>query len=512
MPDSSNPSDKCGQDELNVPGDEWSRLFIDHAPMAFASFDREMRYLHASRSWRREYNLGDRALRGISHYLLFPDIPEVWKEAHRRAMAGEVLASEGDRFERSDGSVQWVRWKINPWRKTTGEIGGIFIFSRDITACKTAEELLRSTETRMQAIVNSAMDAIISVNEQHRIIVFNRAAEKIFQCTASEAIGSSLDRFIPLKYREAHREQVQRFGSAGVTSRSMRTPGRLTALRSNGDEFPIEATISQAQANGEKTFTVILRDITDRQRADEAMIRTEKQASVGRMAAAIAHEINNPLAAVTNALFLARTTENLPEPAGRYLQIAEDELKRVAQITRQMLGFYRESQSPAPTSVTDILRSAVDLLERRVKAKQAVIEKQWDGKVEINAVGGELRQVFSNLLANSLDAIGEGGTITLRVSEGTWFQDNRRSVRITVADNGDGMSAHTRQHIFQPFFTTKGAAGTGLGLWVCKQIIAKHGGAIRVRSRSNGIRRGTVISIILPAGQGTGERSLSARA
>jgi signal transduction histidine kinase len=146
-----------------------------------------------------------------------------------------------------------------------------------------------------------------------------------------------------------------------------------------------------------------------------------------------------------------------------------------------------------------VLESAVDLLQGKIKTRQAVVEKQWDGDVQITALAGELRQVFSNFLVNSLDAIDDRGIITLRVSSCTVFGTGNRQVRITVADNGKGISADMRQHLFEPFFTTKGAVGTGLGLWVNKQIIDKHGGTIRVRSSTNGNRRGTVVWIVLPA-------------
>jgi PAS domain S-box-containing protein len=238
-------------------------------------------------------------------------------------------------------------------------------------------------------------------------------------------------------------------------------------------------------------------DITDRKRAEEALLRAEKLASAGRMAATVAHEINNPLEALTNLLFLVNSLNELPPSARQYLEVADAELKRIAHITRQSLGFYRESNAPALTSVNAVLESAVDLLKSRIKTKRAVIEKQWNQDVEVTAVAGELRQVFSNLLANGLDAIDEEGTIKLRVSAGAAANGHRR-VRVTVADDGKGIPASARPHIFEPFFTTKGTTGTGLGLWVSKQIIEKHGGTIRMRSHTDATRRGTVFSIVLP--------------
>jgi PAS domain S-box-containing protein len=359
------------------------RLLVEHAPVALAMFDQEMRYLQVSRRWLADYGLDNRDLHGLSHYEVFPETPEQWKEAHRRGLAGEVLRAEADRFERTDGSVQWIRWEIRPWHGMSGEVGGIVIFTEDIT---------------------------------------------------------------------------------------------------------------------------------ERKRSEEALLRSEKLASVGRMAASIAHEINNPLAAVTNTLYLAQTNAEDAASVRQYLDIADDELKRVSHITRQTLGFYRESSAFTAVSVSSVMDAAVDLLRGKIKVKHAVIEKQYDGDLQVTGVPGELRQVFSNLLTNSLDAIGEEGTIKLRVSLATCGNGGQPRVRVTVADNGTGIDAAALPRIFEPLFTTKESTGSGLGLWVSKQILEKHNGSIRVRSRTNGLRRGTSFSIVLAVEPAAAARSQSAGA
>jgi PAS domain S-box-containing protein len=398
-----------------------------------------------------------------------------------------------------------------PLRNSQGQVVRWFGTNTDISAQKQAEEALHNSQERMAAIIGSAMDAVITIGADQRILVFNAAAEKIFGCLAAEAIGHPLDRFIPAVFREAHRRHVEAFAGSGTTSRSMHSPGILSGLRANGEEFPLEATISQVTVSGERLYTVILRDISQRIQAEQALIRSEKLASVGRMAATISHEINNPLEAVTNLLYLAKKAKDI-ESARSHLEMADGELTRIAHITRQSLGFYRESNAPALTSVNGLLESTVDLLKNRFKLKQAVIEKQWNGDVEITAVAGELRQVFSNLLANSLDAIADKGTIKLRVSAGAASNNGHRCVRVTVADNGAGIGASSRQHLFEPFYTTKGTTGTGLGLWVSKRIIEKHGGTIRMRSCTNGTHRGAAFSVVLPIGPVIAASSQSAGA
>jgi two-component system NtrC family sensor kinase len=233
-------------------------------------------------------------------------------------------------------------------------------------------------------------------------------------------------------------------------------------------------------------------------KAEEALIGSEKLASAGRMAAVLAHEINNPLAAVMNLLFLAQITADTPEPVHQYLKMADDELKRIAHITRQTLGFYRESSVPTNFLVVTLLNSVIDLLQAKMVSTQVIVEKQCDDLLQITAIFGELRQVISNFMLNSLDALGEGGRVTLRASTSRNPLDGGSRIRITIADNGQGISAGALPKIFEPFFTTKGSTGNGLGLWVCKQIIEKHSGSIQVRSCTSG-PHGTTFSMVLPA-------------
>jgi PAS domain S-box-containing protein len=238
-------------------------------------------------------------------------------------------------------------------------------------------------------------------------------------------------------------------------------------------------------------------DIHEMKLAEQALLRSEKLASAGRMAASVAHEINNPLEAVTNLLYLARTDDD-PAAIRKYVEKAEAEVNRVAHITRQSLGFYRESRRPAPSSVQQLLESAIDLLKAKITAKQACVETRWGDDRRLNVVAGELRQVFANLLANSLDAIPARGTVKIRTSTAFDHAIQQRCFRVTIADNGKGIPHDIRAQIFEPFFTTKGSVGTGLGLWVSKQILDKHHGAIQMRSTTEGPLTGTVFRLTFP--------------
>ena len=239
-------------------------------------------------------------------------------------------------------------------------------------------------------------------------------------------------------------------------------------------------------------------EMAARKKVEEALIRSEKLASVGHMSAVIAHEINNPLAAVMDLLYLAQTVDDAPAPILEYLATADGELKRIAHITRQTLGFYREVFVPTTFDVASLLDSVVDLLQAKIEAKRAVVVLQCDKELQITAVHGELRQVFSNLLANSLDAIRRNGKVTIRTSLSRDPEDGTARIRVSVADNGTGIDVALVPQLFEPFFTTKGMTGNGLGLWVSKQIIEKHGGSVCVRSFTSGKYIGTTFSVSLP--------------
>ena len=264
------------------------------------------------------------------------------------------------------------------------------------------------------------------------------------------------------------------------------------------------------ESEGEKLYTVILRDVTLRRRAEEALVKSEKLASAGRLAATIAHEINNPLAAVTNLLYLARCEQNLPDVAREHLQLADTELRRVAHITKQTLGFYRDESAPVRFDPAELLDDVLALLETRVKAQNLAVEKRYRAHLQVLGSQGEIRQVFSNVISNAIEAVQPGGRLHIKVSSSRdwrspascdWRSPASPGVRISFADTGHGIAPENLERIFEPFFTTKKDAGTGLGLWVCRQIVDKHGGSIRLRSRTTPLRSGTVFSVYLPVAE-----------
>lgn len=238
-------------------------------------------------------------------------------------------------------------------------------------------------------------------------------------------------------------------------------------------------------------------DVTSRKMVEEALRRSEKLAATGQLAASIAHEINNPLAAVTNVLYILRTHPEMSNKMLELVRTGERELERVIHITRQTLAFYREVSLPVMTSVPGLIDEVLGLYSRKIEEKNVNVQRQLHAVEEIRAFPGELRQVISNLVLNALEAVSASGRIVIRVRRSAAPEVNP-GIRITVADDGPGIAMEHLPRIFEPFFTTKDSKGTGLGLWVSHGIVHKHQGSIRVRTKVEGIRHGTCFVVFLP--------------
>jgi signal transduction histidine kinase/HAMP domain-containing protein len=260
--------------------------------------------------------------------------------------------------------------------------------------------------------------------------------------------------------------------------------------------YPVRTTPQEVRWVG-----VIVLDASERKRSEEALRKTEKLAATGRLAASISHEINNPLEAITNLLFLLRNFCRLEDPALNYVIMAEHEARRISEITQQTLRFYRQPTQPARANVGELLDSVLSLYQGRLKTLNIQVERKFDPKVDLFCFAGELRQVFANLIGNAIDASSDGGRLMVRFRlSKNWRDPGQTGVRFVMADTGTGMEPAVLERIFEAFFTTKSVTGTGLGLWVSQEIIEKHGGLVRVRSRTaaQGTPSGTVFQLFIP--------------
>lgn len=355
-----------------------------------------------------------------------------------------------------------------------------------------------SSQARVElaAIVESSDDAIVSKNLQGIVTSWNPAAARIFGYTAQEMIGQSITKIIPPELHAdeqmildtiASGRRIEHFETVRVTKDSRRIDVSLTISPVRNDAGKI---IGAAK---------VARDITVRKQTERVLRMTERLASVGRLAATIAHEMNNPLEAVTNLVYLAE--RNTSEPNTReFLRSAQDELARVSLLTRQTLGFYRETTGARIFTLGSLVDPLISAYQSRARNKGVQIHTEICEDPEITGIPGEIRQVLANLLSNSIDAVATGGVVRIRISAACdWSNGGQPGARFTIADNGAGIPVGIRTQLFEPFFTTKTETGTGLGLWVSKGIVEKHGGSIHLRSSTQPGRSWTVFSLFLPA-------------
>jgi two-component system CheB/CheR fusion protein len=375
----------------------------------------------------------------------------------------------------------------------------ILLTIEDITERKNAETAL----TRMGLIVESSDDAIIAKDLNGVIQTWNRGAERLFGYTADEAVGHSIT-MLMLPERVDEEQVILARIRSGEHIRHYEAVRR----RKDGTLLDVSLTISPiVDEHGQIVgASKIARDISDRKLTETALIKSEKLAAAGRLAATLAHEINNPLQAVANLVDLWARTPGLDAQGRAHAEMAESELRRVSHLTQQSLSFYRDSASPIPVNVEESLDSVLSIYEKRIDAKGIHVTRRYQSSgTTIKAYPGELRQVFTTLLLNAMEAVDTGGTITVRTRKGSHSNNPAiRGVRVSISDDGIGIPAANIPRIFEPFFTTKGENGTGLGLWVASGIVDRSGGSILTRSSVHPSRHGTCFSIFLPAKPATG--------
>jgi PAS domain S-box-containing protein len=356
-----------------------------------------------------------------------------------------------------------------------------------------AETQADEVRQQLAAIVTSSEDAIISFTVDGVVASWNKGAEMLYGYRASEIIGRPLAVVVPVERMGELERNLERL------NREERV-GSYETERVHKDGSRLRVLLSVSPIRNEKGELIgasaISRDISQQKRTEEALRRNERLATAGRLTAAIAHEIRNPLEALINLVYLARRDAN-----GRdeYLRLAEQEIGRLDSIAQQALGFVRESAAPERLDAAKLLDEVVQLYLRKLQQNRVTVEKQTDSDVQILGFPGELRQLFSNLILNALDAMKDGGRLRLRVVRThEWSGEQRPGVRVTVADTGSGIPALALPHIFEPFYTTKKETGTGLGLWLAYGIVQKHTGWMRVTSRTTPGSSGTVFIVFLP--------------
>jgi PAS domain S-box-containing protein len=428
---------------------------------------------------------------------LIPQVPII-------VLSGTVDTPDGievvDAFIRKVDGIESLLAKVEGLadRSRTARVSSVAGSSEEEGAFSTQSETLQL----LAAVVESSEEAILSKTLDGTILTWNKAAERMYGYRAEEIIGQSVTILQPSDRRGEVHDIFE-----GLKKDQKVEHVETMRVAKDGHLLTVSLTISPIRDAGGRIIgaSAIAHDITGSKLAEQALRNSEKLAVAGRMAATVAHEINNPLETVTNALYLVAESPSLDESARKFLAIAQDELAKITQIATATLGLHRGNAAHRqPVRVSELIDNVLSLYARRLRSLGVSVETRYETDVFVNAFPGELRQVFSNLVVNAIDVLeNSDDKLYIHVFRSfDWTNPTQRGIRITVSDTGPGIPADKRGRIFEPFFTTKEDKGTGIGLWVCLGIVQKYGGKIRFRSTLKPGHSGTTFSVFLPTETG----------
>jgi PAS domain S-box-containing protein len=428
---------------------------------------------------------------------LHPDEAETTIQLWKTCVETGGTWDKEHRFLGRDGAWHTILARGAPILDDGGNVAGWAGINLDIDRLKKAEAALREREGRFRALAESLPQLVWMANAEGETTYCNSRVFEYFGVAANETdIPSWAGRF--------HPEDVEGTFAAWRRSIELSEPYQVEYRLRRHDgvyrHFLARAIPVRNEAGKVERWIGSCTDLHDRKLAEDALRRSEKLATAGRLAASIAHEINNPLEGIINSIYLALQDNSLSEDTRSYLTMADQELARVSQITTQSLRFHKQSSSAREVDLCEVMRSVLTLFGRRLKAKQILVSEEWDQQALLKCFADEMRQVFANLVSNALDATQAGGALRIRIRKTrSWRSGSEEGVKVIVADTGSGIPRSVQEHLFEPFVSTKEATGIGLGLWVSEGIIRKHGGSIMVRSKSGEARHGTVIALFLPS-------------
>ncbi len=393
-----------------------------------------------------------------------------------------------------------------------GVLIGAFTSSRLRRVSHAYEETLQQLQTRADELYESRQsymttlesigEGVIACDTARRVRFMNAVAQQLTGWSMEDALAQPLSevfRAVHEQTRQPLERLTEHVDQEGQTSGLAATPEEPVLLLARDDrEIVISRSVAPIRDAMGKALGIVLvfRDITEARKSEKALVASEKVAVTGRLAASIAHEIHNPLDSVATLHFLLRTEQD-PVKRDEYLTMAQQELSRTLQISRAMLSLYRESQAPVEVRMPELIDSVLLLHDRKLKDAQIVVERRYRTPGVIAAFPGEIRQIITNVVSNAIEASGQRGNICVTIKNAS-VRDRGAGTVVEVEDTGPGVDPAIRKKLFQPFFTTKGEKGTGLGLWVSLGIVQKHGGTMDIQNSTNRRLGGACVRIFLP--------------
>ena len=477
--------------------------FLEAAPDAMLVVDGSGRIVAINRQTEALFGYDVGELIGQPIELLVPHRHR-FKHTHDRARYQRNPASRpmGAGLQLSglkkDGSEFPVEISLSPMETPEGMV--VMSAIRDVSDRKAADERFRN-------FLESAPDATVIVDENGWIVLVNAQTEALFGYKREELIGKPVEILIPERYRDQHPRHRGNFAHEPRV-RPMGLGLELFGLRKDGSEFPVEISLSPLVTSEGRFATSAIRDISERKQTEEqirklndeleaALQRSERLAVTGRMLATIAHEIRNPLDSLTNIMYVLKSNPTL-DPAGKeFVEFAEAEIARLLTIAGQTLAPHRQPKLPVVTSVAKLLDDVLATFAVKLMTAKVSVRRDYESDGEVTIFPAELQQVFTNLVGNAIDAMEKAGG-ELAVGVRKYAGD----VIVTVGDTGCGIPAEHRETVFNPFFTTKGEKGTGIGLFVIKGLLTKLGGSIQLESSTDPGSSGTCFTVHLPATKG----------
>jgi len=486
------------------------RYVIEHANSAIAVHDRELRYVYVSQRYLNDYNIKERDIIGKHHYEVFPDLPQRWREVHRKALAGEVCGADRDPYPREDGTVDWTRWECRPWYKADGSIGGIIVYTEVITDRVHAEEALREKGEHQRAIIAASTMAIITLDPDGRVRSWNVSAERIFGWAEEEVLGKMLP--VVQENQQEVFTGLRRKVMKGEASSQV----ELTRRRKDGSLIEISLSTAplrdkEGQVNG---IMSVIEDIADRKKAEKEkeklnaqLIQAQKMESIGNLAGGIAHDFNN----ILSPIMLHAEMAIMDLPTESRLQMNMKQIyqagERAKDLVQQILTFARvKEKEKVPLRASLIVKEAIKFLRATIPS---TIDVQYEFKTDRDTVLADptqIHQIIMNLCTNAFHAMqANGGRLKVILTDEDLGPDETSRfvgilpghyLRMSVSDTGAGIPPDIVDKIFDPYFSTKGPGhGTGLGLAVIHGIVKDCRGHIAVESE---IGKGSIFHILLP--------------